>query len=127
MDVSTSHAAFNVTSRLVGCCQVVELIGELDIATAPILKAALDEIESIPDHIKVDMSRLDFIDSTGLRLLLGASELVNGRIWLKGTSSSWPRCSRWPESPIFSTSPKTARVRTVSWQARPGRRTVRGG
>jgi anti-anti-sigma factor len=86
MDVSTSHAAFNVTSRLVGCCQEVELVGELDIATAPILKAALDEIESIPDHIKVDMSRLDFIDSTGLRLLLGASELVNGRIWLKGTS-----------------------------------------
>lgn len=86
MDVLNSHAAFRMESRRVGSCQVIELIGELDLATAPILKAAIDEIASIPDHIKVDMSQLDFIDSTGLRVLLRASELVDGRIWLKGTS-----------------------------------------
>ena len=47
-----------------GSCQVIELIGELDIATAPILKAAIEEMSSIPDQIKVDVSQLDFIDST---------------------------------------------------------------
>ena len=82
MDVLTSHAAFRVESRGVGSCQVIELVGELDLATAPLLKAAIDEIAG-PDHIKFDLSQLDFIDSTGLRLLLDASELVEGRVWLK--------------------------------------------
>ncbi len=54
-------------------------------ATAPLLEAAIDQMAD-PDEIEVDMSRLDFIDSTGLRTLLRASQLVNGRIWLKGTS-----------------------------------------
>jgi anti-sigma B factor antagonist len=86
MDVLTSHAAFRVESRRVGDCQVIELIGELDVATAPILKAAIDQMSPIPDHIQIDLTELTFIDSTGLRLLLQASRLVGGRIWLKGTS-----------------------------------------
>jgi anti-sigma B factor antagonist len=85
MDVLSSHAAFGVYSRRVGSCQMIELIGELDLGTAPLLEAAIDQMAG-PDQIKVDMSRLDFIDSTGLRLLLRASELVDGRIWLTGSS-----------------------------------------
>jgi anti-sigma B factor antagonist len=46
--------------------------GELDIATAPILERELDVARS--EHptamIVVDLTKLDFIDSTGLRLLL---------------------------------------------------------
>jgi anti-sigma B factor antagonist len=85
MNVSTLNG-FSVKSHRVGRCQVIELAGELDIATAPVLKAAIDEMSPIPDHIQVDVTELTFIDSTGLRLLLHMSQLVNARIWLKGTS-----------------------------------------
>jgi anti-anti-sigma factor len=84
MDVLPSGAEFRVESRRVGSYHELELIGELDISTAPILEEAIDKMSPIPDHIKVDMSQLDFIDSVGLRLLLRSSELVAGRIWLKG-------------------------------------------
>ncbi len=55
-------------------------------ASAHQLEAVLDEMTVIPKHIIVDASRLTFIDSTGLRLLLRASNLVQGRIWIKGAS-----------------------------------------
>ena len=40
----------------------------------------------IPEHIIVDVSKLTFMDSTGLRLLMRALILVEGRIWIKGPS-----------------------------------------
>jgi anti-sigma B factor antagonist len=79
-------ASFMVTNRRSGCCEVIEMTGDLDLATAPHLEAVIDRMMVIPDHLIVDMSRLTFIDSTGLRLLLRASTLVEGRIWLKGCS-----------------------------------------
>ena len=69
-----------------GCCDVIGLAGELDLATAPHLEAVLDRMVTIPDHIIVDVSALGFVDSTGLRLLLRASKLVERRIWLKGAN-----------------------------------------
>lgn len=48
--------------------------GELDLATAPVLEARLAEAESNrPESICVDMGEVEFIDSTGLRVLLGAA------------------------------------------------------
>jgi anti-sigma B factor antagonist len=49
--------------------------GELDLATAPRLKAALDEIP--PDEqraLVIDLSGVTFIDSTALRLLVAAQQ-----------------------------------------------------
>lgn len=69
-----------------GCCEVIELAGELDFGSAPHLEAVLDRMMVIPPHIIVDVSRLTFVDSTGVRLLLRASKLVEGRIWVKGAS-----------------------------------------
>jgi anti-sigma B factor antagonist len=48
---------------------VITAHGELDIATAPELQELLDE-HSGP--LTLDLRDLDFIDSTGLHLLLGA-------------------------------------------------------
>ena len=80
------EASFMVTNRRSGCCEVIDMAGDLDLATAPHLEAVIDRMMVIPDHIIVDLSKLTFIDSTGLRLLLRASTLVEGRIWLKGCS-----------------------------------------
>ena len=54
-------------------------------ASAHQLEAVLDEMMA-PKHIIIDASQLIFIDSSGLRLLLRASNLVQGRIWIKGAS-----------------------------------------
>jgi anti-sigma B factor antagonist len=49
----------------------VSVVGELDLATVPTLDACLTELrESGFRQLVVDLSRLEFLDSTGLRLLL---------------------------------------------------------
>lgn len=52
-------------------CAVVSVSGELDIATAPALVAALDDVlTSDPERVVVDLLKTSFIDSTGLTTLL---------------------------------------------------------
>ena len=49
------------------------LEGELDLAGAPDMEASLAAVErEEPTRLVIDLSRLQFIDSTGLRLLLQA-------------------------------------------------------
>ncbi len=81
-------ASFKVTNHRSRsrCCEVIELSGELDFTTAPHFGAVLDGMMVMPKHMIVDMSQLTFIDSTGLRLLLRASTLVEGRMWVRGAS-----------------------------------------
>ncbi len=58
-----------------GGAQVIELIGELDLDGAPRLEDELRRAEaSDVDAIVVDLGQLQFIDSTGIRLLVMASE-----------------------------------------------------
>jgi anti-sigma B factor antagonist len=46
-------------------------LGELDIATAPLLESTIRELlTSGFDHLVLDLTDLDFIDSTGLHLIL---------------------------------------------------------
>jgi anti-sigma B factor antagonist len=64
VDVSTSAQTARVT-----------LSGELDIATAPTLEARLGELSQQITQVVLDLRELAFIDSTGLRVVLG---LANG-------------------------------------------------
>ena len=58
-----------------GDAQVIELIGELDLDGAPRLEEELRRVEASDVHaIVVDLGQLEFIDSTGIRLLVMASE-----------------------------------------------------
>jgi anti-anti-sigma factor len=43
--------------------------GELDIATVPVLALALSGLDEPPPHV-LDLDRLEFMDCTGLRLLM---------------------------------------------------------
>jgi anti-anti-sigma factor len=54
--------------------RLLEVFGELDLATAPRLCALLDEARrQRVRRLAVDLTGVDFCDSTGLRALMGAS------------------------------------------------------
>ena len=54
-----------------GCC--LELAGELDLAGAPRLEAALDDaLAAAPERVDLDLARLDFLDSSGIAVLVRA-------------------------------------------------------
>ncbi|MGI8729199.1 MAG: STAS domain-containing protein [Solirubrobacteraceae bacterium] len=58
-----------------GDAHVVRLLGELDIAGAPNLEEELLRVEaSDAPEIVVDLGELEFIDSTGIRLLLMSAD-----------------------------------------------------
>jgi anti-sigma B factor antagonist len=64
-----------VDIRCVGRRAVVRVAGEIDLATAPQLRAALDQAASAaPLEVWVDLSDVRFMDSTGIHALL---ELCN--------------------------------------------------
>jgi anti-sigma B factor antagonist len=53
----------------------LELMGELDISSAPVLEEALGRIEAgQPSLLLVDLRGLEFMDSTGLRTLVSANQ-----------------------------------------------------
>jgi anti-anti-sigma factor len=49
----------------------IAVSGEIDLGTAPQLESALaDALNAAPGHITVDLSDVDFIDSTGVSVLV---------------------------------------------------------
>jgi len=51
---------------------VVEALGELDLQSAAVLEREVTRLRAEGhDHIVVDLRRVEFIDSTGLRTLIG--------------------------------------------------------
>ena len=51
---------------------VLPLVGDVDLASAPALRQQLaDMTAEAPSFLVIDMSELDFIDSTGLGVLVG--------------------------------------------------------
>jgi stage II sporulation protein AA (anti-sigma F factor antagonist) len=58
----------------------MELAGELNMATAPQVTHHLESDLVVPDHLIVDLTRVTFMDSTGLMVLLSAYDEVEGRI-----------------------------------------------
>lgn len=59
---------------------VIEVEGSVDLATAPRLRENLVDAANRPArHLVVDLSRVDFIDSTGLGLLAALSKRIGAR------------------------------------------------
>jgi anti-sigma B factor antagonist len=60
-----------------GDTDVLTLRGEIDVYTAPRLRQAIiDLVEGGARHIVVDMGAVDFLDSTGLGVLVGGLKRV---------------------------------------------------
>lgn len=59
---------------------VISLDGELDMASAPLLQAALEDAEAgTASALVLDLRELRFMDSTGLRIILWARERLRSR------------------------------------------------
>jgi anti-sigma B factor antagonist len=55
-----------------GDCAVLQVTGEIDVYTAPILRERIRDLAAKGAvHIIADLSRVDFLDSTGLGVLVG--------------------------------------------------------
>lgn len=65
--------------------------GELDVHTAPSLARALERCTSAHKVLIVDVSRISFIDSTGLKTLVAARERVRERLLLAGENAALDR------------------------------------
>lgn len=64
---------FAVTTAVAGHTGSIALTGEFDLDGEPGALAALDQaLAADPGIVVIDLSGLDFIDSTGLRWLIGA-------------------------------------------------------
>jgi anti-sigma B factor antagonist len=68
------HVELRVSSRSQGDHTIVSLAGEIDLYTAPYLQSELAAAmgPSDPAQIVVDMSAVEFCDSTGMNVLLAA-------------------------------------------------------
>ena len=67
----------SLSTRTEGDCTIVEVGGEIDVYTAPRLREQLvDLVADGKYHLVVDMERVDFLDSTGLGVLVGGLKRV---------------------------------------------------
>ena len=67
----------SLSTRTQGDRTIVEVGGEIDVYTAPRLREQLvDLVADGTYHLVVDMERVDFLDSTGLGVLVGGLKRV---------------------------------------------------
>jgi anti-anti-sigma factor len=70
---------FELRTQRYGNTSVVRLTGELDMACEQHFEQAMRALEESGGSIVIDLTDLAFIDSTGLRLLIGAHERFRAR------------------------------------------------
>jgi anti-sigma B factor antagonist len=77
--VSSVQNQFRVDVRRDGAAVVVAVTGELDLASGPELETELDRLSG-PDTklVIIDLRQLDFMDSTGLSIIVRAHQRMAG-------------------------------------------------
>ncbi|HEY7222312.1 MAG TPA: STAS domain-containing protein [Micromonosporaceae bacterium] len=70
----------SLAARTVSEHVVLEVGGEIDVYTAPKLRERLIELVNAGQkHVVVDLGRVEFLDSTGLGVLVGAHRRLRAR------------------------------------------------
>lgn len=72
---------FEMTERREDGATVVALSGELDFGTVTQVQQRLTELRDAGTPVVLDLDRLTFMDSTGIRLVLTACEDARERDW----------------------------------------------
>lgn len=62
-------------------CEQLKLIGELDLGTAPMLEDRLRQLRDDNVNVRLDLSELQFMDSTGLHVLIRAVQESRADGW----------------------------------------------
>ncbi|HWB68983.1 MAG TPA: STAS domain-containing protein [Solirubrobacterales bacterium] len=73
-----SPQPFSVGSDRVGAVDVIAVTGELDMNTASELQEPLDAALAGPGALLIDLSSCEFIDSTGIALIVRAWQQLGG-------------------------------------------------
>jgi anti-sigma B factor antagonist len=61
----------------IGDCAVLQVTGEVDVYTAPMLREQIRELAANGAvHLIADLSQVDFLDSTGLGVLVGGLKRI---------------------------------------------------
>ena len=68
-----------ITSKKNGTALEIALEGRLDTMTAPELEAELNKSLGGADSLTMDFSKLEYISSAGLRVLLSAHKTMNAK------------------------------------------------
>ena len=69
------QSEFRVDTHTSGRTTTLALSGELDLVSSPVLKRSMEELASSEaELIVVDLRRVEFMDSTGLHLLVQAQQ-----------------------------------------------------
>jgi anti-sigma B factor antagonist len=72
-------APFETSSEQVGGVQIIAVRGELDLSTAPALEGPLDAaLGDGGTSVLIDLSACEFIDSTGIALIVRAWQQLTG-------------------------------------------------
>ena len=74
----------NITKKLNGNEMEIALEGRLDTMTAPQLEAELGSLDKA-ESLVLDCTKLDYISSAGLRVLLSAHKIMCGKGGMKVT------------------------------------------
>jgi anti-sigma B factor antagonist len=77
----SSRPTFRIAVDSVEDTRVIRAVGEIDLSTAPRLRAALEAARAHGTTTLLDMSAVSFIDSNGLRVLLEAARAAERSEW----------------------------------------------
>ena len=75
-----------IDKKLNGTALEIALEGRLDTMTAPELEAELNQSLGNADSLMLDFSKLDYISSAGLRVLLSAHKAMSAKGGMKVTN-----------------------------------------
>ncbi len=76
----------NITQKTNGTTLEIALEGRLDTMTAPELEAKLNQTMGSAEALILDFSKLDYISSAGLRVLLSAHKAMSSKGGMKVTN-----------------------------------------
>ena len=72
---SAAGQPFEIQDVASGDAHTLVIIGELEMATAPALEAAIAPLAASARRLTLDLSRVTFMDSTGLNLVMETKQL----------------------------------------------------